>query len=64
MDYGRKGLKSQMKKAGRLNVEKVLIVGDHEMNAGEGILRDMNKKDQIKVPLDQLTQTLARDHLK
>ncbi|MGM0426341.1 MAG: histidine--tRNA ligase [Thermodesulfobacteriota bacterium] len=63
-DYGLKGLKSQMKKAGRLNTGKVLIVGDDELNAGEGVLRDMVSKEQIKVDLDQLVHTLAQKHLK
>src|SRR4030042_2591056 len=31
MDYGEKGLKSQMKKAGRLGAKKVLIIGEDEL---------------------------------
>ncbi|MDZ7697355.1 MAG: histidine--tRNA ligase [Deltaproteobacteria bacterium] len=63
MDYGSKGLKSQMKKAGRLNAKKVLIVGDEELKSNQGILRDMISKNQRLVGLNQLPETLAREHL-
>lgn len=58
IDYGMKGLKSQMKKAGRLNVRKVLIVGDDEINSGKGILRDMVSRNQVEVDLDHMAQAL------
>lgn len=63
MDYGSKGLKSQMKKAGRLNAKKVLIVGEEELKSNQGILRDMISKNQMPVDLNQLPETLAREHL-
>jgi histidyl-tRNA synthetase len=59
MDYGGKGLKSQMKKAGRFGVKKVLIVGDDELASGKGVLRDMDAKDQEEVNLVDLTAELV-----
>ena len=58
VDYGAHGLKSQMKKAGRLKARKVLIVGDDEMTSGRGILRDMAGKDQIELELGNIVPVL------
>ena len=60
MDYGSKGLKSQMKKAGRLGAKKVLIVGDNELESGKGILRDMLAGDQVEVELDDIVNSLEK----
>jgi histidyl-tRNA synthetase len=54
IDYGSKGLKAQLKRAGRLGARKVLIVGDDEIASGKGILRDMAAKAQAEVALDDL----------
>ena len=59
MEYTPKGLKAQMKRAGRLEAKRVFIVGDDELASGKGILRDMATKVQQEVDLDNLT-----DHLK
>jgi len=58
LDYGLHGLKSQMKKAGRLQAGKVLIVGDEEMESGKGILRDMAVKNQIELDLENIVSVL------
>ena len=58
MDYGSKGLKAQMKKAGRLGAKKVLIVGDDEFSSGKGVLRDMETKSQEEVGLENLANNL------
>ena len=58
LDYASKGLKSQMKKAGRLGVRKVLIVGDDELDSGRGILRDMLTKEQAKVDLKEIVEII------
>lgn len=58
MDYGSKGLKAQMKKAGRLGAKKVLIVGDDEFSSGKGVLRDMETKAQEEVGLENLVNNL------
>ena len=58
VDYGLRGLKSQMKKAGRLGAKKVLIVGENELDAGKGVLRDMVSKEQMEVDLKDIVQVL------
>jgi histidyl-tRNA synthetase len=54
MDLGDKSLKSQMKRADRLGAPCVLIVGDHELEAGEAPLRNMQTKAQTSVSLDNI----------
>lgn len=54
MEYGDKGLKSQMKRADRLKARRVLIVGEDELQAGQAILRDMQHKRQEVVGLNDL----------
>jgi histidyl-tRNA synthetase len=58
MDYGGASLKSQMRRADRLQVRFVAILGDDEVARGELQLRDMADKTQVAVPLDQATQML------
>jgi len=58
LDYGGKGLKSQMKKANRLDAQNVLIVGDDEAAAKRAILRDMNTGEQTEVDFNNLVSTL------
>jgi len=58
LDYGGKGLKSQMKKADRLGARNVLIVGDDEAAAKKAVLRDMNTRKQIDVDFENLVTTL------
>ena len=61
MEYGSKGLKSQMKKADRIGAKKVLIVGDNEIASGKAILRDMKTKVQKDVNLDTLLDNLKKE---
>jgi histidyl-tRNA synthetase len=58
LDFGEKSLKSQMKRADRLDARYVLIVGDEELKKGEAILRNMETKDQISVPFEGLVETI------
>ncbi len=58
LDYGGKSLKSQMKKANRLDAQNVLIVGDNEAAAKRAILRDMNTGEQTEVDFNNLVSTL------
>jgi histidyl-tRNA synthetase len=60
MDYGSKGLKAQMKKAGRFGAKKVLIVGDDELSSGKGVLRDMETKAQEEVGLENIVTNLRK----
>lgn len=57
MDYSRKSLKSQMKRADKLNARFVLLVGEYELQKGKALLRDMAGRDnassgQEEIPLD------------
>jgi histidyl-tRNA synthetase len=63
LDYGGKGLKSQMKKANRLGAQNVLMVGDDEAAAKKAVLRNMNTRDQVDVEFNNLVSTL-KDILK
>jgi histidyl-tRNA synthetase len=58
LDYGGKGLKSQMKKANRLGAQNVLIVGDDEAAAEKAVLRNMNTREQMDVEFNNLVSTL------
>ena len=58
MDYELKGLKAQMKKADRLGAKKVFIMGENEIAAGKGVLRDMKTKAQQEISLDGVVKTL------
>ena len=51
MDYAGGSLKSQMKQAGKQNCRHTLIIGDDELERGEGTWRDMLSRDQQAIPL-------------
>jgi histidyl-tRNA synthetase len=46
MDYADRSLKAQMKQAGRINARYTLIIGDQELKQQEGVLRNMENKEQ------------------
>jgi len=46
MDYADRSLKAQMKQAGRINARYTLIIGDQELKRQEGVLRNMENKEQ------------------
>ncbi len=54
MSYDDKSLKAQLKQAHRLGSDYVLIVGEDELEKEEIILRDMNTKEQITLPMDEV----------
>ncbi|HBZ56258.1 MAG TPA: histidine--tRNA ligase, partial [Syntrophobacteraceae bacterium] len=60
MDYGGASLKSQMRKADKLQVRFVAILGDAEVDRGELQLRDMTTKTQQAVPFDGALPMLIR----
>ena len=60
MEYETKGLKAQMKKADRLNAERVLIAGEDELLKGMVVLRNMKTKEQEEVPVENLIQNLIK----
>ncbi len=51
MDYADRSLKAQMKQADKLFSKYTLIIGDDELERGEGTLRNMVTKEQVGVPL-------------
>jgi histidyl-tRNA synthetase len=58
MDYSDKSLKSQMKRADKLNSSYTLILGDKEVDEKRVELRNMNTKSQQALPLSNLCQKL------
>jgi histidyl-tRNA synthetase len=58
MDLTGRSLKSQMKKANRLGVEHVLILGERELQSNEAILRNMQTKAQQAIPLEGMLENL------
>ena len=46
MDYSNRSLKAQMKQAGRTGARFTLIIGEQELEQREGILRNMQNKEQ------------------
>ena len=59
MDYEGRSLKSQMKRADRMNAQYVLIVGDDELNKNAAILRNMATKEQTSIVLDSPVENIA-----
>lgn len=58
MDYSNKSLKSQMKRADKLNSAYALIIGEKEMEENQASLRNMSTKQQQGLPLDGLPEAL------
>lgn len=54
-----RSLKSQMRRADKLNAASTLILGDDELNKGVGLLRDMTGKRQEEISLDDLEAVLT-----
>jgi len=60
MDYSNRSLKAQMKLAGRNGARFTLIIGDQELAQQEGVLRNMENREQGPFALDGGGATLAR----
>ena len=58
MDYADKSLKSQLKRADKLNSSFTLIFGDKEIDEKQVLLRNMQTKDQQIIPLDDLLKSI------
>ena len=52
MDYQRRSLKAQMRRANKLVMRYVLILGENEISSGKAVLRDMVNKDQNEIHLE------------
>ena len=53
-----RSLKSQMRRADKLNAASVLIVGEDELSKGSVMLRDMTSKQQEEITLDSVAAKL------
>jgi len=58
LDYEGKSLKSQMRRANKLNAQHVLILGGDELKRGKAVLRDMASKSQEEIPMSGLLDIL------
>jgi len=47
-----------MKRADRLGAKHVLIVGDKEIKEGFVVLRDMETKDQVSIPIGRVVEDI------
>ena len=52
VNYTSSSLKSQMRKANRINAKNVIIIGEDELTQGETVVKDMNTGKDQKVSLD------------
>jgi histidyl-tRNA synthetase len=53
-----RSLKSQMRRADKLNASSVLIIGDNELDRGVALLRDMTSKQQRELSLNNVEEVL------
>jgi histidyl-tRNA synthetase len=60
MDHTDKSLKSQLKRADKLNSSFALIFGDKEIEEKQVLLRNMQTKDQQSIPLDGLLESIIK----
>ena len=58
LDYERKTLKSQMRRADKLKARYVLILGEEELKKGRAVLRNMETKSQEEIPMQGIVDTL------
>ena len=60
MDYANRSLKSQMKRADRLGARYVLMLGEQELSQGAAVLRNMDTREQEKIPMDGIVDALIQ----
>jgi histidyl-tRNA synthetase len=53
-----RSLKSQMRRADKLNASSVLIIGDNELDRGVALLRDMASRQQSEISLNDVEEAL------
>lgn len=64
MDYAGRSLKSQMKKADKLQSTYTLILGEREIEENRALLRNMHTSTQEEVGLDQLEENIKKKLLR
>jgi histidyl-tRNA synthetase len=58
MDYEPRSLKAQMRRADKLSVTHVVILGEDELKKGSAVLRNMRAGTQEGIPLEGLAEQL------
>jgi len=58
IEYEERSLKAQMRRANKLGARYVLIVGEEELRTGKAVLRDMTRKDQEEIRLDEAVEEI------
>ncbi len=58
MDHGGRSLKSQMKRADKLQSVYTLILGEREIAEKKALLRNMRASTQTEVHLDHIEETI------
>ncbi len=58
IDYDGRSLKAQMRRANKLGARYVLIIGENELETGRALLRDMKRKDQQEIRLDEAVEEI------
>ncbi|MFO8088623.1 MAG: histidine--tRNA ligase [Desulfatiglandaceae bacterium] len=58
-EYQSRSLKAQMKRAGKVDASYVLIVGENELRAGKGVLKNMSDGSHVDIPLSDAESMLA-----
>jgi histidyl-tRNA synthetase len=59
-DHSGRSLKSQMKRADKLNSTFVLIIGEREISENRALLRNMHTSSQEEIGLDHLEETIMK----
>lgn len=60
MDFGDRSLKSQMKRADKLNANFVMIIGDNEIKESAAVLRNMKTKKQDRIEFDKIMESVPK----
>ena len=60
VDFGARGMKGHMKKADKLGVNYVIIIGEDELNKGVVVLKDFNARTQEEVSLNEVIEKIAK----
>lgn len=60
MDHEKEELKQQLKVAARLNVRYTIIYGEDEAVRGVVLIRNMDNRNQVEIPVEQLVEYLRQ----
>jgi histidyl-tRNA synthetase len=58
IDYEGRSLKAQMRRANKLGARYVLMIGGNELETGRAVLRDMERKVQEEIRLDDAAEEI------